>query len=126
MPLRWPKPRQGHTGQKPVSTGRYDEPFYQTPEWRAARAAHLRVHPCCQVCWTLGYRTIGRQVDHIVSRRVAPARSLDPTNLQTLCDKHHGSKTMCLDVRRRGEASPRRREATGPDGYPVNSEWSAK
>ncbi len=55
-------------------------------DWRKLRAEHLKRHPNCAIC---GVREESMEVDHIVPRRVAPERRLDPTNLQTLCKFHH-------------------------------------
>ncbi|WP_237390129.1 hypothetical protein [Gluconobacter sp. Gdi] len=32
-------------------------------------------------------------MDHIVSVRECPSRRLDPTNLRTMCQSHHSSRT---------------------------------
>lgn len=53
-------------------------------DWRKIRAAHLKRNPYCVRCgdWAT-------DVDHIVPRRIAPERRLDPSNLQSLCKRHH-------------------------------------
>lgn len=53
-------------------------------DWRKLRAAHLKQNPYCVRCgeWAT-------DVDHIVPRRIAPERRLDPSNLQSLCKRHH-------------------------------------
>lgn len=57
-------------------------------DWRKLRAAHLERNPWCCRCGRAA-----QEVDHIVPRRVAPERRLDPTNLQSLCTPcHSGAK----------------------------------
>ncbi|MGY8604779.1 HNH endonuclease signature motif containing protein [Gluconobacter cerinus] len=60
--------------------------------WQRVRAAHLARHPKCCVpgCQTPHDRL---NVDHIVSVRECPSRRLDPTNLRTMCQSHHSSRT---------------------------------
>jgi len=52
-------------------------------DWRKVRQAHISRHP---FCWC-GEKAV--DVDHIVPRRIAPERRLDPSNLQSLCKRHH-------------------------------------
>jgi 5-methylcytosine-specific restriction endonuclease McrA len=57
-------------------------------DWRKLRAAHLEKHPWCRRCGAKA-----TEVDHIVPRRLAPERRLDPTNLQSICRTcHSGAK----------------------------------
>ena len=63
------------------------ERFYSTSRWRQARAYHLRQNPLCAACGGLG--TV---VDHIVPRRDGGA-DLAASNLQTLCQPCHSSKS---------------------------------
>lgn len=63
-------------------------------DWRKLRARHLLRHPFCEVC---GAPTT--DVDHIVPRRIAPERRLDPTNLQSLCRSHHSGAKQRLERR---------------------------
>ena len=67
---------------------REHDAFYYSPAWRALRAHHLSVFPRCDKCGGPA-----RVVDHVVPRRVAPSRSLDPSNLRSLCWSCHSSKT---------------------------------
>lgn len=70
------------------------DPFYRTPAWQRARAHVLHRNPICQ--WP-ACRHPSSHVDHIQSRRDAPARELDESNLQALCRAHHSSKTAQAD-----------------------------
>ena len=63
-------------------------------EWRKLRAAHLAKHPDCRRCGDPA-----RDVDHVVPVRVAPARRLDPTNLQSLCTRCHSRAKQSEDRR---------------------------
>ena len=68
--------------------------FYDTPQWRALRKATLARFPMCSV---RGCGHKARHVDHIFTLRAYPHRSLDPTNLQTLCPAHHSALTRAYD-----------------------------
>lgn len=103
-----------------------NDPFYKTAVWREVRAAVImRDGSRCRSC--------GRQVtgwafvDHVVSRRKAPERALDPGNLRTLCRRCHNAKSARADGGFGNEASPRR-DSGGVDasGRPRNPEhlWS--
>jgi len=80
---------QGRFNPRPPSRLRgYDD------DWRELRAAHLLAEPFCRRCAQLGKETRAAMVDHIETVRVAPHRRLDPSNLQSLCWRHHASKTQ--------------------------------
>lgn len=68
--------------------------FYHTPAWRRLRAAHLRAFPTCVACGGPA-----RVVDHVVSRSQAPDRALDPSNLRSMCNPCHSSRTASTDGR---------------------------
>lgn len=76
--------------------------FYDSPEWRQLRAAHLELYPECQDCSTAGRTTPAAQVDHVVRLRERPDLALEPSNLKSLCKSCHSSKT--LTDRHRGGA----------------------
>ena len=63
--------------------------FYDTAAWRRLRREHARMHPLCVECEREGRVTALDVVDHIVPRKIDPRRSLDPTNLRSLCHEHH-------------------------------------
>ena len=55
--------------------------------WRKVRNKHLLENPKCAACGKK--RKSGMQVHHIVPFSVDPSLELVPSNLITLCDKHH-------------------------------------
>lgn len=61
-------------------------PEHATREWRKLRNAHIKGQPECQVC---DIRAKGNQVHHIIPLRVDSTQFLNPTNLITLCQRHH-------------------------------------
>lgn len=61
--------------------------------WRKLRTAHMQRQPYCVECLSEGRQTIGQIVDHIRPHRGDDALRLSPTNLQTLCRRHHARKT---------------------------------
>jgi 5-methylcytosine-specific restriction protein A len=71
---------------------RAHDAFYYSPAWRALRAAHLMANPRCTHCGGPGH-----VVDHVVPRRQAPGRALDPSNLSTCCASCHSTKTARTD-----------------------------
>ena len=71
--------------------------FYDTPEWKALRLAHLSASPWCVYCLELDYRKPAEHVDHIVTIRRDPSKRLDPANLQSLCVSCHSVKTATED-----------------------------
>jgi 5-methylcytosine-specific restriction endonuclease McrA len=79
--------------------------FYNSREWRALRARHIKANPYCRVCLMLGYMERGQHVDHIHEIKGGGA-PLDPRNLQTLCKLHHDQKTSAATF-----------TVTGLDGY---------
>ncbi|MFJ1293242.1 HNH endonuclease signature motif containing protein [Paracoccus yeei] len=67
-------------------------------DWRKVRDAHIARFPNC---WC-GAPAV--DVDHIVPRRIAPERRLDPSNLQSLCKKHHSGAKQREERRLYGKA----------------------
>ncbi len=68
--------------------------FYDSPQWRALRAAHLELHPACEDCATAGRAVQANQVDHTLPLRVRPDLALEASNLRSLCKGCHSSKTL--------------------------------
>jgi hypothetical protein len=54
--------------------------------WPAVRDTYLEAHPACEAC---GCKDEALNVHHVEPFEFAPERELDPTNLITLCNKHH-------------------------------------
>jgi 5-methylcytosine-specific restriction enzyme A len=71
---------------------RFTEGTYGRP-WRRIRNAWIADHPFCVVCLAAGVLELGADVDHIIPHRGDRGLLLDPHNLQTLCETHHGQKT---------------------------------
>ena len=74
-----------------------DNSFYQSMAWRDARNRHIRLEPLCRIC-----KRAGKVVDHIQPINAAGAYDTqggvygDPlaeSNLQTLCERCHNSKS---------------------------------
>ena len=59
-------------------------------EWRRVRAAQLARQPHCAICGAPGHH-----VDHVVP--LSRGGNNDEGNLQTLCHRHHSSKTARAD-----------------------------
>ncbi|GHA11352.1 hypothetical protein GCM10007989_02070 [Devosia pacifica] len=62
-------------------------------QWRKLRDRHLAGSPLCVECLASEIVEVAVDVDHITPIRLAPERRLDPTNLQSLCRRHHNEKT---------------------------------
>lgn len=58
----------------------------RTAGWKLVRAAHIKLHPACEVC---GITTGRIDVHHIVPFAVDPSLELVESNLMTLCREHH-------------------------------------
>jgi 5-methylcytosine-specific restriction protein A len=76
--------------------------FYKTAAWRKIRAIHISQNPLCVMCQEEGRVVIGNVVDHIKPLNQKDpfntlngkfGEPLDLLNLQTLCNKHHNSKS---------------------------------
>jgi len=75
------------------------DPFYASYPWRKVRARVLTTAKVpgsldlyrCASCSTATARPM---VDHIVPRRVAPALSLDPSNLRVVCAQCNARKAV--------------------------------
>jgi 5-methylcytosine-specific restriction enzyme A len=72
-----------------------DRRFYDDPRWIRMSKAHLRWHPYCNV---EGCSAFATDVDHIIPIVLAPQRALDPTNIQSLCKRHHSRLTRAFDA----------------------------
>lgn len=81
-------PKQDFTKLRP---GIRDK-FYDSPEWKAASKEYLELHPWCQLRLE-GCTRRAKQVDHKKPRSEGGA-PFDPRNLQGVCAKCHGKKTL--------------------------------
>ncbi|MHA2248651.1 MAG: HNH endonuclease [Candidatus Hodarchaeales archaeon] len=63
--------------------------MYNTSDWQQLRFQHKRKHPFCVIC---GAR--GTDVDHKVKHNGDPVLFYNELNLQTLCKRCHGAKTL--------------------------------
>jgi len=70
-------------------------------DWQRFRAWWLSQHPLCVECEREGRVEVATDVDHVVSIAEAPERRLDPTNVRSLCHRHHSARTMRDQVPRR-------------------------
>ena len=72
--------------------------WYNSKVWQRIRAAHLAVHPYCEMCRAQG-KALGEcipttaHVDHITPHKGRWHRFIDASNLQTLCHACHSVKT---------------------------------
>lgn len=65
-------------------------PFYKSKAWRRCREIALeRDNYLCQLCLQQGRLTPAAVVHHIEHLEDAPSRSLDLSNLQSVCDPCH-------------------------------------
>ena len=62
-------------------------------DWQRLRRDFLAVHPMCVACAAEAIVEPATDVDHVIPVRQAPSRRLDPSNLQSLCGRHHRAKT---------------------------------
>ncbi len=67
--------------------------LYNSPQWRAMRAAQLAREPWCADCLADNRHVVATEVDHKQSHHGDPDLFFDETNLQSLCKSHHSSKT---------------------------------
>jgi 5-methylcytosine-specific restriction protein A len=83
------KPKKKQSQQ--YSQGRVGN-FYQSKPWRDLRNWHIKQHPLCEACKSVGQFVAGEVVDHIKPISKGGAM-LDYNNLQTLCKTCHAIKT---------------------------------
>jgi 5-methylcytosine-specific restriction protein A len=74
--------------------------FYQSPEWRAARAMKLKRSPLCESCTQAGRSTPAQMVHHLVPVRDG-VRKLDFDFLVSLCHACHSAVEGEVDRERR-------------------------
>jgi 5-methylcytosine-specific restriction endonuclease McrA len=81
---RFNPPKSGMKALIPAHASRLSRGANLGWAWQALRKAHLIQHPYCARC-----QLLGSEVHHIQPRSVAPERTMDPTNLMTLCRSCH-------------------------------------
>jgi 5-methylcytosine-specific restriction endonuclease McrA len=102
---RVPRPVRGTSGWAKYARKHPERAaFYASAEWRGVRARHLRDHPNCVVC-----NEPATHVDHIRPRAEYGA-DIDPSNLQSMCAKHHHAKTVQESHRGMKRAAQRRKK----------------
>jgi 5-methylcytosine-specific restriction protein A len=84
-------PCRAHARQDARRRGTAARRGYGT-RWKAERDAYLRLHPLCAHCLVAGRTTAASVVDHVVPHRGDARLFWLPTNRQSLCADHHGSK----------------------------------
>lgn len=67
--------------------------FYNSVSWRRLRIQILNLDPMCAECRRNGILTEANQVDHINPINQG-GDALDPSNLQPLCFRCHGLKSV--------------------------------
>jgi 5-methylcytosine-specific restriction protein A len=79
--------------RKPFERERTADDFdYNGRKWRKLRASFLSKHPLCVMCESEGRATAATVVDHKVQVKLG-GEGYDEDNLQSLCKKHHDSKS---------------------------------
>jgi 5-methylcytosine-specific restriction endonuclease McrA len=74
--------------------------LYNSTRWRSLRKQHIISNPLCVVCKKNNKVKEAAVVDHIIE--IADGgKMFDPSNLQSLCDPHHRSKTSIAVHRRK-------------------------
>lgn len=97
-----------HAKDKQAARQQYDanrpawHDMYNNDRWRKARLRHLRHNPLCVECAKLGRVVTARAVDHIKSHKGDYELFWDESNYQSLCLKHHNSKTAKDESKRVG------------------------
>lgn len=91
----------------------YDTNFYRRKAWRTIRRIKLMEDPLCVECEKEGKLVSATVVDHIKARRDAPELELEFSNLQSLCESCHNSKS---GREGRGGSNPKNRDSTNRCG----------
>lgn len=73
-----------------------DRAFYSSKRWMRFRK-HLLSKPefaLCVECKKEGLLVATNQIDHVLPRKTHPELTWEESNLQGLCRRHHGKKTL--------------------------------
>lgn len=82
--------------------------LYDLRRWRTGRVRHLREHPLCVACQSIGKVTAASVVDHRTPHKGSEELFFDESNWQSMCVQHHNEKTAAEDggfgnaIRKRG------------------------
>ena len=71
----------------------HEEAFYTSKAWKALRHQFIRKNPLCKMCSDEGRKSLAEVVDHIENLRDHWDKRFDWLNLQSLCKRHHASKS---------------------------------
>ena len=79
---------------KPQNRQHDNSTFYHSKAWRMTRKFYIKAHPLCEMCKRKSPPEItgGQMVDHIKAISIGGDR-LHQSNLQTLCNNCHNSKS---------------------------------
>ncbi|RBW69467.1 HNH endonuclease signature motif containing protein [Bacillus taeanensis] len=85
--------KENHREYKRERKDKKEQAFYNSSEWIRLRDWKRSKSPLCEHCLKQGKLTPVDVVDHIEEIKDNPSRSLDPSNLMSLCHRHHNKKT---------------------------------
>lgn len=86
--------------------------LYKSARWQALRLYQLSQEPLCRFCLMTEDVTAADVVDHIRSHKGDLELFFDPSNLQSLCKRHHDGAKRMID-------GGQRVVTYGLDGYPI-------
>ena len=93
MPKRPDKIKRSYVVErKPFERSTDNSEFYNSWAWRKFRKQYLDKNPLCVECDNSGVVTVATVVDHIV-QIIKGGESLSESNVQSLCEHHHNSKS---------------------------------
>lgn len=102
------KPWKAATPKKKGSWG-FDTGFYTRKAWRSLRKSKLFENPLCEECQKNGVITSATVVDHDKPRRLRPDLELEYSNLRSLCESCHNTKSA---KEGRGGRNPQKQAST--------------
>src|SRR5262245_21484668 len=86
---------------------------YLLADWRRARRFQLTVEPLCRTCLAEKRVSPATVVDHVIPLALRPDLFLEPSNLQSLCKRHH-------DSHKQQQEKNGFHEHVDRDGYPTD------
>lgn len=102
----------------PIAEHRKDKGKHYGRRWQALRSLHLRAHPLCAMCLQAGAIVPATVVHHKDRHQGDLSKLYDPTNLESLCKRHHDS-----DAQKEERAEENAKPRIGADGYPTDGSW---